>query len=122
MLSEDRSINSSDRCKLRGCYKRWVDGKHLLGCAVFIDVLNPYAVYSKTMQGNEIDILGALTSLLKTVRDTDKLSTKLLEQWPTFAVTQKKCTVDNGRKVCQCQELVKYEQAVHCRLLQSSLC
>ena len=48
-LSEDRSVNSCDRCKLRGYFKRWVDGEYLLGCAMFVDVFNPCAIYSKTM-------------------------------------------------------------------------
>ena len=112
VLSEDRSVNHCDHCKLCGYYKRWVEGKYILGCAVFVDVLNPCAICSKTLQSDEIDILGALTSLLKTVSETDKLSPKPLEQWPTFAATQKKCTVENSRKVYQCQELVSYKQAV----------
>ena len=86
--------------------------KYILGCAVFIDDLNPCLLCSKSLQSDKIDVLGALTSLLKTVSETDKLSAKLLEQWPTFAATQKKCTVENCRKVYQCQELVRYKQAV----------
>ena len=33
--------------KLQSYYKRWVEGKYLLGCAVFVNLLNPCAVCSK---------------------------------------------------------------------------
>ena len=46
---------------------------------MFIDLLNPCAISSKAMQSDETDILGALTSLLKTVGETEKLSAKPLE-------------------------------------------
>ena len=78
-LSEDRSVNSTDRSKLKGYYNRWIEGKYILGCTVFVDILNPCAISSKSMQGDEIDILGALSSLLKTVSETDILSSKPLE-------------------------------------------
>ena len=105
-LSEE--TKGADRSKLKGYYKRWVNAKYLLGCAVFIDLLHPCAVFSKSMQSDEIDILGALTCLLKTIAETDKLSKKPLDQWPTFAATQKKLTLEDGIKVYQCQELKIY--------------
>ena len=100
-LSED--ARGADRYKLQGYYKRWVEGKYILGCAVFIDLLNPCAIFSKSVQSDEIDILGALTCLLKTITETDKLGKKTLEQWPTYAATQKKCTVEDGANVYQCK-------------------
>ncbi len=41
----------------------WVDGKYLLGCAVFVDLLSPCAILSKVMQYDQLDILAALTSV-----------------------------------------------------------
>ena len=67
-LSED--ARGADRSKLQGYYKRRVEGKYILGYAVFIDLLNPCAMFSKSMQSDEIDILGALTCLLKTIAET----------------------------------------------------
>ena len=67
-LSEDCSVRSTDRAKFHGYCDQWLDAKYLLGCAVFVDVLTPCAIFSKVMQ---LDILAALTSLL---RETDKLS------------------------------------------------
>ena len=71
-LSEE--ARGMDKAKLQGYYKKWVDAKYLLGCAVFVDLLNPCAVFSKCLQNDDIDILGALTCLLKTLAESEKLS------------------------------------------------
>ena len=73
-LSHDRTVKSTDRAKLHGYCNQWVDAKYLLGCAVCIDVLTPCAIFSKVMQSDELDILAALTSLLRTIKETEKLS------------------------------------------------
>lgn len=56
------------------------------------------------MQFDEIDILGALTSLLKTIKETDKLKSKTLEEWPTVATTKMKFKEDS-KAIYQSQEL-----------------
>ena len=58
------------------------------------------------------DILGALTCLLKTLKETDKLSSMPLVEWPTYAATLKKCTEDNGSTIYQYQQLKKYSEAL----------
>ena len=40
----------------------------------------------------EINILSALTCLLKMIAETDKLSKLPLEQWLTYSATQEKCS------------------------------
>ena len=72
-LSESSSVNSRDRAKLRGYYTKWIEGKYLIGCAVFVDLLTPCSIFSKVMQSDEVDILSAVTSLLKTIKETEKL-------------------------------------------------
>ena len=67
-LSQDPSVKRVDRAKLHGYCSRWTEAKYLLGCAVFIDVLTPCAIFSQVMQCDEIDILAALSSLLRTSR------------------------------------------------------
>ena len=60
-LSEESSVKSSDRAKLRGYHTKWIEGKYLIGCAVFVDLLTPCFVFSKVMQSDEVDILTAVT-------------------------------------------------------------
>lgn len=61
-----------------------MDAKDLLGCAVFCD-LAPCVTLSKVMQHDHLDILQALTAVLRTVKETDKLGATELEKWPTYA-------------------------------------
>ena len=50
-LCEDRFVKSTDRAKLKGYYIKWVDARYLLGCALFVDLLAPGAIFSKSMHG-----------------------------------------------------------------------
>ena len=104
-LSQDHTVKSADRAKLHGYCSWWTEAKYLLGCAVFVDVLMPCAIFSKVMQSDELDILAALTSLLQTIKETEKLSSLPLAQWPVYSATLKKLSQENGKKVYQCQEL-----------------
>ena len=112
-LSTDSSVKAVDRAKLSGFYKKWTDAKYVLGCALFIDLLTPCATFSKCMQSDEADILGAMTCLLKTLKETERLSSTPLDSWPTYAATLSKCIEEEEDKmVYQCQELTRFSQAV----------
>ena len=113
-LSEDRSVNSVDRAKLKGYHKKWVEAKYVLGCAIFIDLLSPCSMFSRAMQNDEIDILGALTGVLQTLKETNRLGSKGIEQWPTYAATMRKIVLEgeeNDSAMYQCQELKNYSAA-----------
>ncbi len=110
-LSKDSSVKPADRAKFKGYLRKWVDAKYLLGCALFIDLLTPCGIFSKSMQANELDILGALSYLLKTVKETNKLNAKPLDQWPKYATTLKKITVEDGEHVYQGQVLKNFSGA-----------
>ena len=111
-LSEDTSVKSVDREKVKGYLHKWTNAKYLLRCAIFIDVLTPCAILSKTMQNDSLDILGALTCLIRTTKETNKLSSKPLEQWSTYSNTLQKISKDDkGETVYQCQSLKGFSQA-----------
>ena len=110
-LSEDSTVRSADRAKLYGYCRQWTDAKYVLGCAVFIDVLTPSSIFSKVMQSDELDIVGALTSLLRTIKETEKLRSLPLAQCPVYSATMKKLKEENGQKVYQCQELKRFDEA-----------
>ena len=71
----------------------------------------PCTTFSKCIQSDEVDILGALNALLKTLWETDKLASKPLDQWPTYAATLAKCASEGGDTVYQLQKLKRYPQA-----------
>ena len=62
------------------------------------------------MQNDEIDILGALTSLLKTLCETETLTSKPLEQWSTYSATLKKFTNEDNKVLYQSQEVKHFTQ------------
>ena len=110
-LSQDSSVRPCDRAKLKGYYNKWIDAKYLLGCALFIDLLTPCAILSKAMQKDEIDILGELSGLLKTVKEVNKLKTKCLSSWPTYSGTLKKIEEKDDETTYQLQSLKNYRGA-----------
>ena len=64
------------------------------------------------MQDDELDILGALTSLLRTVKETNKLMAKPLDQWSRYNGVLKKMVEEDGEKnVYQMQKLENLEQS-----------
>ena len=84
----------------------------ILGCGIFIDLLTPCTIVSKSMQADEIDILGALTAVLKMLKEMDKLASKPLDQWPTYTATVNKCnTEEDGCTVYQLQKLKNFSGA-----------
>ena len=107
-LSKDRTVKSADQAKLRGYCIKWVNAKYILGCAFFCDLLSPCAIFSKVLQ---LDILGAFTSLLRTIQELDKLSSKSLKHWHTYSTTCKSVTTDDDKRLYQQQVLQRYSEA-----------
>ena len=107
-LSEDSSVKTADRAKFKGYLRKWIDAKYLLVCALFVDILTPCAMFSKSTQADKSDILGALTYVLRTVKETNKLNAKRLDQWLTYAATMKKIVEKDRERVYQGQVLKKF--------------
>ena len=110
-LSEDSSVRSIDRTKLRGYSLKWSNAKYILGCAFFCDLLSPCAVFSKILQQDTLDILGAFTSLLRTVQELAKLSSRSLQQWPNYSATLKNITQKDGSNFYQQHILINLPEA-----------
>lgn len=112
-LSEDKSVKAADRAKLKGYLKKWVNAKYILGCAAFVDLLTPCSIFSKSMQSDDLDILAAISHLIKTLNETNKLTSKSLEQWKTYSDTLKKVQDEKGQSVYQvnisCLRIHKFE-------------
>lgn len=69
-------MKPADCAKLREYLNKWVDAKYLLGCAFFIDLLLPCSIFSKVLQEDDLDVLEAFSSLLRTAKELDRLSSK----------------------------------------------
>lgn len=112
-LSVDTSVKSVDREKLKCYYKKWTDAKYIIGCAFFVDVLYPCSILSKALQNDNLDILSALTGILRAMKEVDKFSQTAIDQWPTYASIIAKCTqvTDTESYQYQSQELKNFTAA-----------
>ncbi len=106
-VSQDNTLKSTDRAKMKGYYDQWIDGKYLLGCALFVDLYSPVVILSKLMQKDDLVILASLSGLLNSIKELDKLKSKPLTQWPVFAATLNKCTIVGESFMYQYQEFEK---------------
>ena len=61
------------------------------------------------MQCDDLDILSTLTSLLKSVKEVEKLSFTPLDKWPTYASTLLKCTENEGNVLYESQKLKNFK-------------
>ena len=98
-----------DKEKLRGYVRKWRDCKMLLGCALFHDVLKPCAALCKVLQQDEICVVGAIESLLKTKKNFDSLKATTFENLPVVKKVIKK---EDGIVMYQQAELTNYDGAI----------
>ena len=70
--------------------------------------------FYQSLQKDDVDILGALTGIIKTLKETEKLASKPLEEWPIYAATLNKCSPDgnDGAISYQCQSLKGYKETL----------
>lgn len=102
--------------KHKGYLKKWIDAKYVLGCAVFMDLLYLCSIFSKAMQSDGLDIVGALTCLISIVKETNKPKTKSSSQWLTYSATMGKITSTNGehfQALKQFTEAGEYFERLH---------
>ena len=63
------------------------------------------------MQHDDLDILSVLTSLLRSVKEIEKLSMTALDKWLTYAATLVKCTGNDGAIIYHSQNLKGFVEA-----------
>ncbi len=83
-LTEDPTTKSADKQKLKGYCKKWTQSKILLGFALFHDILKPAAILCKVLQSDELCIVGAIESLLRTTAAMEKLKDMQLNEFPSI--------------------------------------
>ena len=84
-LIEDPSstMKAVDKQKLKGFVKKWKDGKILLGCAVFHDILKPSAILCKYLQADELSVVNAIESILKSRSAMNRIKSTDFEALPS---------------------------------------
>ena len=82
-LMEDSSVKQVDKQKLKGYVLEWREGKVLIGCSFFHDLLKPCAILSKVLQDDDLCITEAIEALLKTNKNIDNLKATSFDDLPT---------------------------------------
>jgi len=109
-LSGDSSVKPVNRAKLCGYCSKWVNAKYIPGCAFLSDLLSPCTISSTVLQPNSLDILGAFTSLLRTIQELNKLSSKFPQHRHTYSARLKSITEEDSSKVFQQQPLQHFAE------------
>ena len=72
-VTEDSTVKSAERQKIKGYTLKWRDSKILLGCALFHDLLKPYSILCKVLQEVEICVVCAIEAVMKTKKSLEKM-------------------------------------------------
>lgn len=113
ILSEDPTVKSTDRQKLKGYLLQWCSAKMLFGCTLFHDLLKPAAIHCKVLQDDEVCIVGAIEAILKTSRAIEKLTATSFDDLPTVKKVSSRIEhSESGSTTYQGAELTKHEEGV----------
>lgn len=110
-LSEDTSLKSEDRARLKGYLEKWTHAKSLVGCAMYIEVLKPPSILSLSLQGSDIDIIFGIKQLLKASTTLISMLKQDPLQWPTVKLVLDRVKNEGGENVYQGVTLKKYDTA-----------
>ena len=94
ILSEDPTVKSTDRQKLKGYLLQWRSAKMLFGCALFHDLSKPAAILCKVL--HEVCIVGAIEAILKTSRAIERLTATLFDDLPTVKKVSSRIVKSEG--------------------------
>ena len=111
-ITEDTSLKSVDREKVKGYVRKWQDSKILLGCALFHDLLRPCSMLCKVLQEKEICVVRAIEAVMKIKKSLEKIKTTPFEDLPSVkkALGRFKHEED-GSLTYQGMELTYYDRA-----------
>ena len=111
-LTEDTTIRSVDRQRLKGYLLKWKEGRILIGCALYIDILQSPSLLSLSLQDDCIDVASGIKNLLKSHRSLKKLSSQEPLKWPSVASVYSKVKRDiNGSSSYQGVVLRRYNDS-----------
>ena len=107
-LTEDTSLKSEDRARIKGYVARWMQYRTILGCALYADILKPAAVLSLCLQDSELDVVAGIKSILKSSASLKNLTKIEPTEWPTVILVQGHISSEGEDKVYQGTHLTNY--------------
>ena len=107
-LTEDTSLKSEDRARIKGNVARWMQYRTILGCALYADILKPAAFLSLCLQDSELDVVAGIKSILKSSASLKNLAKIEPTEWPTVKLVQGRISSEGEDKVYQGTRLTNY--------------
>jgi len=110
-LTEDKSIKSTDRQRLKGYLLKWRQARMIIGSALYTDALKPASLLSLSLQNDDIDVVQGIKSILKSHTSLKKLTSQDVVDWPISKMVLSKLQDENGHKVYQGFELHSFKDS-----------
>ena len=111
-MTADSCVKAIDRQKLKGYTGKWQNFKYLLGSALFHDLLKPSATMYKVLQEDELCVVRAIESVVRTKRSMDKVRETPFEELPTVKKVLERIHRKDGTISYQTAELKFYEDGL----------
>ena len=90
-LTEDKSIKSTDRQRLKGYLLKWRQARMIIGSALYTDALKPASLLSLTLQNDDIDVVQGIKNILKSHTSLNKLTSQDVVEWPVSKMVLRHC-------------------------------
>ena len=114
-LSQDKSIKSEDRARLKGYVLKWSHSKFLIGSAMYIEVLKGPSILSLCLQKSDCDIVYGLKQILKVVDSIKSLRRQHPSLWPTVKLVLERIHIEGSIASYQGAEIKSH----NCTTLES---
>ena len=108
-LSEDTSLKSEDRARMKGFAEKWSHGKYIVACAMYSDVLKPPSALSLSLQSSHVDIVYGIKQLLKASTTLVSMLEQDPLQWCTVKLVLDRVKNDGSEHVYQGVALKRYD-------------
>ena len=82
-LAEDKSYSSDERAKFKGWIRKWTEARIPLLIALFLEILTPAKLLSKSYQSEEIDVVASIDLIKKVKSQLSHLENRTFENLPT---------------------------------------
>ena len=109
--TEDQSIKSTDKQRLKGYLIKWRDARILIGAGLYTDALKPASLLSLTLQDDNVNIVQGIKNILLSHSSLKKLTSQNPVEWPVTKVVLGKLKDENGGKEYQGFELHRFNES-----------
>ena len=111
-LVGDSLITSTDRAWLQGYLQKWTQGMMLVGCVMYIDVLQVPLVLSQSLQEDGTDIVQDIKQVLMAASTLQSLAKKDPQLWPTTKLVLGRMSEEGDQKVYQGSTITHFSDSM----------